>query len=113
MKRLALLSTFLLAACAPTLGTIQGTASTLTQSGQTLTLTNADSTALSKAVIALDGPTSVSGALCSVSVDGLSYCRVSDIAVGGAVGLAFTGTLKAANASWRTPSGKIQGTVWP
>jgi phage terminase large subunit-like protein len=113
VKKLLIVAALALTSCAPILGTVQGTASTLTQTGQTLTLTNRDSTPLGRAVVAVDGPAGVTGAVCSMPVDGLSYCRLDDVFPNASAVLTYTGKLKAANASWRTPAGRIQGTVWP
>jgi hypothetical protein len=113
VKKLLIVAALALTSCAPILGTVQGTASTLTQTGQTLTLTDRDGTPLLEVVSALDGAISVTGAVCSMPLDGLSYCRLGDVLPGASVVLTYTGTLKAANASWRTPAKKIQGIPWP
>jgi len=112
VKRLVVMA-LALVSCAPLLGAVQKTASTLGQSGQALTLTNLDATPLNRAVVAVDGPAGVTGAVCSTPVDRLSYCRLGDVPPGASVTLKYTGVLRAANASWKTPDGRLQGTVWP
>ncbi|AZI44361.1 hypothetical protein EHF33_15885 [Deinococcus psychrotolerans] len=110
MKRLLILPFLLLASCAPIISAAQGTASTLTASGTALTFSNGDSQTAGKVVIAVDGA-SFSDARCALPRDGITVCKLGDVPANNAASLTYTGKIVDANATWRTPKGKLRATL--
>ena len=114
MKRLLLLP-LLLASCAPVLSTVQGTQNTLkVVTPGVLQFANRDEGEAVKPVVAVIGVTKISGegATCTaVSADGTAYCRLPNVASESGFRLAFEGTLRDANVTWRTPSGALRAVV--
>ncbi|GAA4015787.1 hypothetical protein GCM10022631_30050 [Deinococcus rubellus] len=111
MKRYLLLPLVFLASCAPALQHVQGTASTLTFSEAGLTFTNGDSEAALKVVVAVDGGTTTDRR-CAPPAQGIRVCRLGDVPANTAAPvIALVGQLGDANATWRTPAGKLRAIV--
>lgn len=109
MKKLLLTPLILLAACAPALRAVQGTSSTLTATSGILTFLSTDSLPVLK-VVALDGG-SVNDARCAAPHQGVTVCKLGDVPPNMTATLVYTGTLIDANATWRTPEGKLRAIV--
>ena len=111
MKRaLILLPALLLASCSPILSRVEGTASTLKFTTAGLTFFNGDSSAALKVVVALDGATS--DPRCEAPREGIRVCRLGDVPANTAAPvIALSGPLGDANATWRTPAGKLRAIV--
>lgn len=110
MKRLLILPALLLASCAPIISAAQGTASTLTASGTALTFSNGDPLPALKVVLAIDDA-SISDARCALPRDGITVCKLGDVAANNVASLTYTGKIVDANATWRTPAGKLRATL--
>lgn len=112
MKRsLLILPLIFLASCAPVVSRIQGTASTLTFSTAGLTFANGDSEAALKVVVAVDGGTT-DDPRCAPPAQGIRVCRLGDVPANTtAPVIALAGPLGDANATWRTPAGKLRAIV--
>jgi hypothetical protein len=106
MKKLLILP-LLLASCAPVISAVQGTASTLTATETALTFSNGDAVNAVKVVVAIDGA-SFSDARCGAAKDGITVCNLGDVPANTAAALNYTGKIVDANATWRTPAGKLR-----
>ena len=75
-----------------------------------MTFTNGDPMLALKVVLALDGP-AVSDPRCAPARESITVCTLGDVPANTTVTLAYSGTLIDANATWRTPIGKLRAIV--
>lgn len=108
MKRYLLILPLILASCVPALQKAQGTTSTLKFDTAGLTFANGDSEAAVKVVVAIDGGVTTD-ARCEAPREGIRTCRLGDVPANTAAPvIALSGPLVDANATWRTPAGKLR-----
>ncbi|WP_293915147.1 hypothetical protein [Deinococcus sp.] len=108
MKRFLLILPLILASCVPALQKTQGTASALKFDAAGLTFVNGDTEAALKVIIAIDGG-ATTDSRCEAPREGIRVCRLGDVPANSAAAvIALTGPLVDANATWRTPAGKLR-----